>query len=201
VSGDTVDFWLGDAEALHQAAPRSFFIPSRAERDSLQAGDLAKLLFEVAGPGPGMPGAERMWVEVTGRDTSGYTGVLASTPTVITTIQQGGTIRFGPEHVISTPGNWPLLEKTIMVSRRSHEQDLRPHWVYREQPGNDRDSGWRALAEDETDGELDDASSILLQSLGYVLDRWPELRPVFRTDPGNGGWAWDEQTGQYLPVS
>jgi hypothetical protein len=148
-----------------------------------------------------MPAAERMWVGVTGRDADGYTGVLTNVPSVITTIRQGGTIRFGSEHVISTPGDWPLPGKKALVSRRSHEQDLRPRWVYREEPDNDQDSGWRALVGDETDDELNDASCILLQELGFVLDRWPELRPVLKTDPGNGGWEWNEQTRQYLPAS
>ena len=201
MADSAVDFRLGNGEVLHGAAPRSFFIPDRAERDSLQAGDLAKLLFEITGPSAGMPNAERMWVEVTGRDADGYTGTLTNAPAVITTIARGDTIRFGPEHVISTLGNWPLLDKKILVSRRSHEQDLRPCWVYREQPDNDRDSGWRALVGDETDDEANDASGILMQALGFVLDRWPELRPVFKTDPRNGGWEWDEQTSRYRSVS
>ena len=197
----TVDFRLGNGEALHRAAPRSFFIPGRAERDSLRAGDVAKLLFEIIEPGPGLPRAERMWVGVTSRDADGYTGVLTNVPTVITTIRRGDTIRFGPENVISTLGDWPLLEKKILIGRRSHEQDLRPRTVYREEPENDQDSGWRALVGDETDDELNDASYILLQTLGFVLDRWPELRPVLKTDPENGSWEWDEQTRRYLPAS
>jgi hypothetical protein len=40
-----------------------------------------------------------------------------------------------------------------------------------------------------------------VQALGFVLDRWPELRPVFKTDPENGGWEWDEPTRRYLPAS
>jgi hypothetical protein len=201
VGDATVDFRLGNGEALHHAAPRSFFIPGHAERDSLRAGDIAKLLFEIIEPGPGLPRAERMWVGVTGRDADGYTGVLTNAPTVITTIRRGDTIRFGPENVISTLGDWPLLEKKILVGRRSHEQDLRPRTVYREEPDNDQDSGWRALVGDETDDELNDASYILLQTLGFVLDRWPELRPVLKTDPENGSWEWDEQTRRYLPAS
>jgi hypothetical protein len=73
--------------------------------------------------------------------------------------------------------------------------------VYREEPDNDRDSGWRALVGDETDDELNDASYILLQTLGFVLNRWPGLRPVLKTDPENGGWECDEQTRRYLPAT
>jgi hypothetical protein len=199
VGDATVDFRLGNGEALHHAAPRSF-IPGRAERDSLRAGDAAKILFEIIEPRPGMPTAERMWVSVTGRDPDGYTGVLTNVPSVITTIRQGDTIRFGPEHVISTPGGWPLLAKKILVSRRSHEQDLRPRWVYREEPDNDHDSGWRALVGDETDDELNHASGILLQELGFVLDRWPEIRPVIKTIPRTAAGSGTSRPGDtYLP--
>ena len=94
-----------------------------------------------------------MWVSVTGRDPDGYTGVLTNVPSVITTIRQGDTILIGPEHVISTPRGWPLLGGKILVSQRSHEQDLRPRWVYREEQDNDvaaavplidRSRAWRA---------------------------------------------------------
>jgi hypothetical protein len=54
---------------------------------------------------------------------------------------------------------------------------------------------------DETDDELNDASGILPQQLGFVLDRWPELRPGLETHPDNGGWEWNEQARRYLPVS
>lgn len=201
MSDPSVGFRLRDGEELHRAAPRSFLIPSRAERDSLAGGDLAKLLFEIIEPRPGMPSAERMWVRVTSRDADGYTAVPTNVPGVITAFREGDTIRFGPEHVISTLEDWPLLGKKILVSRRSHEQDLRPRWVYREKPDNDQDSGWRALVGDESDDELNDASCILLQALGYLLDRWPELRSVFKTDLENASWKWDEQTSRYLPAS
>ena len=34
---------------------------------------------------------------------------------------------------------------------------------------------------------------------GYLLDRWPELRPVFATRVVEGEWVWDESTGSYVP--
>jgi hypothetical protein len=94
---------------------------------------------------------------------------------------------------------WPLLGKQMFVSRRLHEQDTRPGVVYRESPDNDDDSGWRALVGDETQTEVDDPGSILLQSVGSMLDRWPELRPVLETDPKIGAWVWHAGTGQFVP--
>jgi len=93
----------------------------------------------------------------------------------------------------------PLLGKRMFVSRRLLEQDTRPGFVYREPPDNDDDSGWRALVGDESRAEVDDPGSILLQRVGSMLDRWPELRPVLETDPRLGAWVWDAGAGQFVP--
>jgi hypothetical protein len=196
-----VDYRIVDAEERHREAPRSFFIPSREERESLEPGGLAQLLFEVVQPARGEPSAERMWVEVRARDRSGYVGVLTNVPATITTIASGDQVHFRPEHVIKVIEDWPLLEQKVFVSRRCHDDDVRPGFVYRENPDNDSDSGWRALVGDETDAEVDDPSNILLQAVGFLLDRWPELRPVLETDPANGEWRWDERAGRYVRIA
>jgi hypothetical protein len=94
---------------------------------------------------------------------------------------------------------WPLLGKRMFVSRRLHEQDTRPGFVYREPPDDDDDSGWRALVGDESQDEVDDPGSILVHPVGFMLDRWPELRAVLETDPKLGAWAWDAATEQFVP--
>ncbi|WP_326527383.1 DUF2185 domain-containing protein [Dokdonella sp.] len=196
-----VDYRLVDGELRHAEAPRAFFIPTRSEREALQPGDYAKLLFELVTPGPDDPGAERMWVEVLGVTEDHYIGALTNTPRAITTISVGDRVDFGPEHVIGTLEDWALLEKMMFVSRRSHDEDQRPAYIYREDPDNDHDSGWRAMVGDETDDEINDPSNVLLQNLGYLIDRWPELRPVFKTDPRNGSWIWDAIQSKYVQDS
>lgn len=194
---DSVDYVLADAEQKNSEHPRSFFIPARAEREALSPGDSAKLLFELVEPGPDMPGGERMWVEVTEVVSGGFVGVLMNQPSAITTIGRGDTVRFGPEHVIALLDDWPLLEKKVIVTRRSHELDLRPRHIFREDPRDERDSGWTALIGDETDEEVSDAGQFLAQSLGFLLDRWPEMRPVFESDPTNAEWVWNESAERY----
>nr|WP_300681103.1 DUF2185 domain-containing protein [Nocardioides sp.] len=196
-----VDFVLGDAELRHAEAPRSFFIPSEVERRSLHVGDLAKLMFEVVDPADDMPSAERMWVEVTEVVDGAYVGHLANEPTVITTVAHGDLVRFGPEHIIQVPGDWDLLDKRAFVSLRSHADDLRPGYVYREAPDDEGDSGWRALVGDETDEETNDPHNILIQPLGFLLDRWPELRPLLESEPDHGAWEWDNEAGLYIDVT
>lgn len=195
-----VDYRLADAEERHAASPRTFFIPSRSEREGLATGDLAKLMFELVDAGEDDPAAERMWVEVVEVRAGRYVGVLTNVPRAITTIEQGDSVEFGPEHVLSTLEDWPLLEKKVFVSRRSHDRDERPGYVYREDPDNEQDSGWRALVGDESPEEVDDPGNVLLQSVGFLLDRWPDLRTVLETDPVNGSWAWDAQRARYVPI-
>jgi hypothetical protein len=106
-----VDGWeLESAEARHAASPDTFRIPSRAQRERLQPGDGAKLLFRIASPGhTGVErGVERMWVIVRRRVEGLYVAVLDSTPSSTdpsTSLARGTVLAFAPEHVadINTP--------------------------------------------------------------------------------------------------
>lgn len=92
----------------------------------------------------------------------------------------------------------PLLGRTAFVSRRLLEQERPPGYVYRETPDDARDSGWRALVGDETAQEADDPAAIAIETLGALLERWPQLRPVLATDPLHGSWAWSDADGRYV---
>lgn len=171
----TAEFRLGNGEQYHQQNPRTFFIPTRAERESVQPGDLVKLLFEVLDPADDLPSAERMWVKVTAVDGGRLVGELDNEPAALQSIGPGSRIEFGPEHIISLMDNWPLGALKALVSKRSHVQDLRPRLARRDEPLNPQDSGWQILVGDETDDEVNATANILMQPLGFVADRWPEL--------------------------
>jgi hypothetical protein len=103
-----VEGWeLESAEARQAASPDTFWIPPRAQREGLQPGDGAKLLFQIASAGS--TGVERMWVIVRRRMDDGYVGVLDSTPTSTdpgaSSLVRGCVVVFAPEHVadISKP--------------------------------------------------------------------------------------------------
>lgn len=194
------DFRLGNGEARNAEHPRTFFIPPRAERERVRPGELVKLLFEVANPAPGVPSAERMWVRVTQARGHRYVGALDSTPAFLTTIGAGDLVEFGPEHIISLVEDWPLGDLKAVVSRRSHLEDVRPRYVCRDEPIRPTDSGWQVLIGDETDEELDDSSNILLQALGFVVNRWPELRAVFTAGEIGSEWVWDDEQATYVPL-
>lgn len=95
-----LDFYLKNAEKLHEAHPDTFEIPEREERDSLRVGDIAKLVFVLTSPEEGDPGAERMWVKVTNRQGANYVGELDNDPCALLGAEAGNFIEFGPEHII-----------------------------------------------------------------------------------------------------
>ena len=99
------DWKLESAEARHAANPDTFWIPPRAQREGLQPGDGAKLLFHI--PSQGGSGVERMWVIVRRRLEGLYVGVLDSTPLAVDSrsLPRGSTVVFAPEHIadISRP--------------------------------------------------------------------------------------------------
>jgi hypothetical protein len=86
-------FTLDNAEKRAAEAPSTFEIPDRSEREHLQPGDLAKLIFAFP-EGP----AERMWVTVTAVKDGGYLGKLRNKP-LSGGIRYGKKVAFGPEHV------------------------------------------------------------------------------------------------------
>ena len=104
----TDDGWaLESGVAHHNAAPDTFWIPSRRQRQGLRVGDSAKLIFDVAGLHGGAHWAdfERMWVYVTERVGSTYIGVLDNDPatyeaTDATYLVAGAEVPFRAEHVI-----------------------------------------------------------------------------------------------------
>ena len=97
----TDQWWLCDVEERNRQVPDTFHIPSKSTRESLRAGDQAKLIFEIQ-PIKELNNfrGERMWVAVTTVLPDGrYRGELSVTPSFIP-ISIGLPIEFGPENVL-----------------------------------------------------------------------------------------------------
>ncbi len=101
-----IDGWcLDDGEAYQAAAPDTFWLPGRQERESLQTGDLAKLIFQISVDNADENVAvERMWVLVRERIPGGYLGVLDNEPDAIAKNDEfwlGTELPFSAKHVIN----------------------------------------------------------------------------------------------------
>jgi len=101
-----IDGWcLEDGEAYHTAAPHTFWIPERQRRESLEVGDLAKLIFRISVDNAAENvSVERMWVLVRERTPDGYLGVLDNEPDAIAENDEfwlGTELPFSAKHVIN----------------------------------------------------------------------------------------------------
>lgn len=129
---DSAEWFLGDAEEQHRAHPRTFFIPSRSQREALAVGDWARLTFVLRNPAVDGPSAERMWVVVSEVAGSGYVGELTNEPVAMSGLGPGDLVRFEPEHVIAVIDPWwaPYEGKVAFANRRLVEDDgLDPGFV------------------------------------------------------------------------
>ena len=88
---------LISAEECHAQNPETFWIPDKTDRDGLQPGDAAKVIFRTY-TGDGISG-ERIWIEVTGRVGDRYIGKLVNDPLIIAG-KYGDRAYFRAEHVI-----------------------------------------------------------------------------------------------------
>ena len=123
------DGWsLEDGEALHRAAPATFWIPDLARRDALQPGDLAKLVFRISVENEEEPEAvERMWVLVRGRVRGQYLGVLDNDPYAIEENDEfwsGIELPFTARHIIDIdPADDASVAKAAKPPKRAWPRD------------------------------------------------------------------------------
>jgi len=101
-----IDGWcLDSGEARHADAPSTFWLPDRERRESLQPGDLAKLIFCISVDDADEPIAvERMWVIVRERVGNWYLGILDNEPNAIAENDEfwvGTEVPFSAHHVIN----------------------------------------------------------------------------------------------------
>jgi len=116
-----LDGWcLDDGEEYHRASPDTFWIPDSHEREGLQPGDLAKLIFRISVDDENEPVAvERMWVLVRERIDGGYLGVLDNDPYAVAQndeLWSGVELPFSARHVIDIRER---DEKTIALAAQT----------------------------------------------------------------------------------
>jgi uncharacterized protein YegJ (DUF2314 family) len=185
---------LDSAEARAREAPRSFFIPPAELRHSLGVGDVVKLIFCLERD-DGEVAVERMWVEVV--ETAPYIGVLVNEPQLSGVIEYGDRVAFGPEHVCGYAYTreelgYDLDLRCFLLRRVADAEGPPPLLVFTE------DGDWEAHARDESADELEDTDNVLMWTLGYLTDRFPETAAALREGRPGGWWEWDG--ARYVPV-
>ena len=98
------DGWMiDDGEVAHAESPDTYWIPPFSDRQSVRAGDLAKIRFYIRvadDKGDEVDHGERMWVQVAERVGSWYRGVLENQPYCTDDIAPGLEVWFEPRHII-----------------------------------------------------------------------------------------------------
>ncbi|HEX3313425.1 MAG TPA: hypothetical protein VHR72_00985 [Gemmataceae bacterium] len=103
------DFWqLRSGEVSHRQNPDEFWIPPAEQRDGLQRGQAARLIFDIEAQdekGVVQIQGERMWVIVTEKISDTYIGILDNQPACLEPAEDvylrfGAEVPFRAEHVI-----------------------------------------------------------------------------------------------------
>lgn len=198
--------WRLENAAQQAAANKyTFYKPSVEEIAQIRSGENVKLIFLFDSDDPAAPRAERMWVLVDSIDGSGaFTGRLDNQPRWITDLKPGDPVEFRDVHIINTEHDNPhnIVNRYLprcYVTQRILRDGARVGYLYREDPDNDRDSGWRLIAGDETPEYMNEPRNVAFVSLGAVLNQDDSFLQLIESPVGSA-FARDPQTGQFRPV-
>jgi len=72
-------------------------------------------------------------------------------------------------------------------------------WMYREQPSNDQDSGWRFFSGTESDKYLDDPDNFAVYEVNTIANYDPDIIPLL-DNPVGSAFARDTQTSPLRPA-
>jgi hypothetical protein len=71
----------------------------------------------------------------------------------------------------------------IIASNEVARERKRVGYLYREQPGNENDSGWRVFSGDETQEYADDAANFAMYNAQTILEIDPSIGPLLGAPP------------------
>ena len=166
---------LEDAQKIADEFPYTFYKPSHEVVSLLQKGNQAKLIFEFESNDPEAPRAERMWVEITKVRGDVFKGYLDNDPAYIKDLKYKDPISFNACHIIDTdlddtvPSIVDKYIKRCFVTNNILYDDETVGYLYREDPDQENDSGWRMNTGTESDEYMEDSNNISYVSLGAVL--------------------------------
>ena len=198
-------WWLSDAQAIADANPYTFYKPSPQSIALLQPGDGAKLIFRFDSDDPEAPSAERMWVEIDDVSHGQFRGRLDNEPAYIKGLECGESVSFEPKHIIQISIDDPVPDPTAkyasrcFVTRKVLYEGAAVGYLYREEPDNDEDSGWRIMAGDESQEYMDETDNISWVSLGAVLREDDSFLDLLEAPVGSF-FELDRAAGRFVEV-
>jgi hypothetical protein len=182
---------LEDADPIAAANPYTSYKPSREVISRVRPGEVVKLVFCFESSDPEAPRAERMWVLVDELLPDGsFRGRLNNEPRHIRDLKLDDPVSFRPCHVINTEhdDNDNLVERYIkrcFVTKRILDDGQQVGYLYREEPEDENDSGWRITANDESDEYMSESKNLAYVSLGAVLCKDDSFRELLEAPSGS----------------
>jgi hypothetical protein len=196
---------LTDADVLARQYKYTFYKPGVAEISKVQPGEVVKLIFAFKSDDPGAPAAERMWVKVL-EVLPGlrFRGALDNEPRHIKDLKPDDLVEFEARHIISCDhdSSNSLVERYIkrcFVTHRILTDREKVGYLYREDPDQDDDSGWRMTAGDESDEYMEDSGNLSYVSLGAVLTVDDSFVGLLDS-PAGAAYGRDPESGEFVPV-
>jgi hypothetical protein len=199
---DRQGWWLTDAEESQRNYPYSFYKPSAAVLAQLTVGQQVKLIFEFDNPDPEGMSGERMWVTIGQIEGDRFKGVLDNEPTELKALKFGDPVDFEARHIIQTkidevePDKVEKYLPRCFVTHKVLFDGVKAGYVYRQEPQEDSDSGWRITAGDESDAYMDDDDNIYYVSLGKVLNQDDSFLHLLDAEVGSA-FERNEATGEF----
>lgn len=89
------------------------------------------------------------------------------------------------------------LAQLAIVSNRVARDGEPACWLYREEPDNERDSGWRVFAGDESDEYVDGAENCSLMPLRELISADPSVEAVL-TEPAPAAFERDSRDDDFV---
>lgn len=168
---------LVNADQILAENKYTFYKPSLEIIELVTAGEVVKLIFQFDSDDPQAPRAERMWVlvdEVQGHGR--FRGRLNNEPHYIQDLKLDDVVEFEACHIINTEHDDDdnIVERYIkrcFVTKRVLTEGYKVGYLYREEPDEENDSGWRFTSNTESDEYMDDSDNVAYVSLGAVLSR------------------------------
>jgi hypothetical protein len=196
---------LVNADELVSQYKYTFYKAPRNLIEKVSIGEVVKLIFRFESDDPEAPGAERMWVLVDeiGQDGT-FKGRLDNDPKYIQDLKAEDPISFSACHIINTEHDDDdnLVERYIkrcFVTNRVLNDGVRAGYLYREEPDEEKDSGWRITANDESDEYMDDSNNCAYVSLGAVLTKDDSFIHLLDSPIGSA-FVRDNETGEFVAL-